>query len=119
MTLSPDHLIALLRARGIRVEVEQKGQARLLFVGFPIDLRLAVPAIVAGLRIATVSTISIATIGSFVIPQGLGYPIFIGIKEDIFKTEIIAAGGLAILLALSADAILVVAQRALTPWRRA
>lgn len=83
-----------------------------------VDLRLAVPAIVAGLRIATVSTISIATIGSFVIPQGLGYPIFIGIKEDIFKTEIIAAGGLAILLALSADAILVVAQRALTPWRR-
>jgi osmoprotectant transport system permease protein len=84
-----------------------------------IDLPLATPAIVAGLRIATVSTISIATVAAFVLPEGLGYPIFTGIKQDEFKTEIIAAGGLAILLALSADALLVAAQRALTPWRRA
>jgi osmoprotectant transport system permease protein len=83
-----------------------------------VELPLAVPSIVAGLRIATVSTISIATIASFVIPQGLGYPIFIGIKEDIFKTEIIAAGGLAILLALAADALITLSGRALTPWRR-
>jgi osmoprotectant transport system permease protein len=84
-----------------------------------IDLPLATPAIVAGLRIATVSTISIATVAAFVLPEGLGYPIFTGIKQDEFKTEIIAAGGLAILLALSADAALVIAQRVLTPWRRA
>jgi osmoprotectant transport system permease protein len=84
-----------------------------------IELPLATPAIVAGLRIATVSTISIATVAAFVLPQGLGYPIFTGIQQDEFKTEIIAAGGLAILLALAADAFLVVAQRALTPWRKA
>ena len=47
-----------------------------------VELPLATPSIVAGLRIATVSTISIATIAAFVIPQGLGYPIYIGIQQD-------------------------------------
>jgi len=84
-----------------------------------VELPLAVPSIMAGLRIATVSTISIATIAAFVIPEGLGRPIFIGIGQDVFKTEIIAAGGLAILLALAADALLVLLGRALTPWRKA
>jgi osmoprotectant transport system permease protein len=84
-----------------------------------VDLPLATPAIFAGLRIATVSTISIATVAAFVLPQGLGYPIFTAIKQDEFKTEIIAAGGLTILLALTADGLLVLAQRALTPWRKA
>ena len=84
-----------------------------------IDLPLAVPAIVAGVRLATVSTISIATVASFILPQGLGYPIYIGIKQDIFKTEIIAAGALVIMLALIADALLVLLQRAITPWRKA
>ena len=84
-----------------------------------VELPLAVPAIVAGLRIATVSTISIATVAAFVIPQGLGRPIFIALGQDVFKTEILAAGGLAIALALVADALLVLVQRALTPWSRA
>jgi osmoprotectant transport system permease protein len=84
-----------------------------------IELPLAAPSIVAGLRIATVSTISIATVAAFVLPQGLGQPIFTGLSQQLFKTEIIAAGGLTILLALSADALLVVTGRALTPWRKA
>jgi osmoprotectant transport system permease protein len=84
-----------------------------------VDLPLAAPAIIAGLRIATVSTISIATVAAFVLPQGLGYPIFTGIKQDEFKTEIIAAGALTVLLALGADALLVAAQRSVTRWRRA
>ena len=84
-----------------------------------IDLPLAAPAIVAGLRLAAVSTISIATVAAFVIPEGLGRPIFIGITQNVFKTEIIAAGALAILLALAADGLLVLLQRAITPWRRA
>ena len=83
-----------------------------------VELPLAVPAIVAGLRIATVSTVSIATVAAFVIPQGLGRPIFTALGTNVFKTEIIAAGGLAIALALTADALLVVLQRALTPWAR-
>jgi osmoprotectant transport system permease protein len=84
-----------------------------------IDLPLAAPAIVAGLRLAAVSTISIATVAAFVIPEGLGRPIFIGITQNVFKTEIIAAGALAILLALAADGLLVLLQRVVTPWRRA
>jgi len=83
-----------------------------------VDLPLAVPPIVAGLRIATVSTISIATVAAFVIPEGLGRPIFVALSSNLFKTEIIAAGALAIGLALAADAALLVVQRALTPWAR-
>jgi osmoprotectant transport system permease protein len=80
-----------------------------------VELPLALPAIVAGLRIATVSTIALATIAAVVIPEGLGRPIFIALR-DYFKTEIIAAAVLAIALALVADALLVLAERALTPW---
>ncbi|HZG34847.1 MAG TPA: ABC transporter permease [Gaiellaceae bacterium] len=80
-----------------------------------VELPLALPAIVAGLRIATVSTISLATIAAVVVPQGLGRPILAALR-DYFKTEIVAAAALAIALALVADALLVLAQRALTPW---
>jgi len=83
-----------------------------------IELALALPAIVAGLRIAVVTTVSLATLAAFVIPEGLGHPIFIALR-DYFKTEIIAAGGLAVLLALAADAVLVLTQRLLQPWARA
>jgi osmoprotectant transport system permease protein len=84
-----------------------------------VELPLAVPAILAGLRIATVATISIATVAAFLIQDGLGAPIFDAIETpDLFKTELLAAGGLAILLALVADALLALVQRALTPWTR-
>jgi osmoprotectant transport system permease protein len=86
---------------------------------FRVELPLALPAIMAGLRIAVVSTISIATVAAFVIPQGLGRPIFIALEQDLFKTEILAAGLLCIALALVADALIVLATRALTPWSRA
>jgi osmoprotectant transport system permease protein len=84
-----------------------------------VELPLASPAILAGVRIATVSTISIATVAAFVIPKGLGEPIFIGLEQNLFKTEILAAGGLAIALALVADGLIALAQRAATPWSRA
>ena len=61
---------------------------------------------------------SIATVAAFVIPEGLGLPIFIALQQDIFKTEILAAGLLVIALALFADVLLVLAQRVLTPWTR-
>lgn len=80
-----------------------------------VELPLALPAIVAGLRVATVSTIALATIAAVVIPEGLGRPIFIALRQ-YFKTEIIAAGVLAIVLALAADLVLVGVQRLLTPW---
>ena len=87
---------------------------------FRVELPLAVPAILAGLRVAVVATISIATVAAFVLYYGLGGPIFDALQQpDIFRTELVAAGGLAILLALTADALLALTQRALTPWNRA
>ena len=84
-----------------------------------VELPLAVPAIMAGLRIATVATISIATIAAALIHYGLGAPIFDAIDyPDIFRTELLAASALAILLALAADALLALLQRVLTPWSR-
>ncbi len=83
-----------------------------------VELPLALPAVFAGLRIATVSTVSIATVAAFVIPEGLGRPIFIALQQDVFKTEILSAGALAVALALCADAALVLLQRVLTPWSR-
>lgn len=81
-----------------------------------IDLPLAVPAIFAGLRVATVTTISLATVAAFIINDGLGAPIFDAIQRGNFKTEFIAAAVLAILLALASDLLLVALQRALAPW---
>lgn len=84
-----------------------------------VELPLAAPAILGGVRVATVSTISIATVAAFLISYGLGAPIFDALGQpDIFKTELLAAGALAILLALVADALLALLQRALTPWSR-
>jgi len=84
-----------------------------------VELPLATPTIMAGLRVATVATISIATIGAFVLHYGLGAPIFDALGlADIFRTELLTAGALAILLALAADLLLSLLQRALTPWSR-
>jgi osmoprotectant transport system permease protein len=84
-----------------------------------VELPLALPAIVAGLRIAVVTIIALATIVYTIYDAGLGVPIHTALGEGPFKTELIAAGGLTILLALLADGLLVLAQRALTPWTRA
>jgi len=83
-----------------------------------IELPLAAPAIVAGIRVATVTTISLATVGAFITPLGLGAPIFSAIQTGA-NTEFVAASLLAIALALIADAAIVFVQRALTPWSRA
>ena len=83
-----------------------------------VELPLAVPTIIAGLRIAVVSTIAVATIAAFLLPKGLGYPIFYAIKlPDPFKTEIYTAGALAVGLALVCDAALVLLRRGLVRWR--
>jgi osmoprotectant transport system permease protein len=83
-----------------------------------VQLPLALPAIIAGVRIAVVTTISLATIAAFINPIGLGKPIFDGIQDD-FDTKVLAAGGVAILLALLADGLLVLVQRLVTPWAHA
>jgi osmoprotectant transport system permease protein len=83
-----------------------------------VKVPLAIPSVLAGLRVATVTTISLATVAAYITPFGLGQPIISAI-QDSFNTELIAAGGLAILLALFADGLMVLFQRAATPWVRA
>jgi len=81
-----------------------------------VELPLAAPEIFAGLQIATVSTVAIATLAVFAGGGGLGTLI----KSDLtFKTNIILAGGIAFLIAIAFGLILLGAQRLLTPWRRA
>jgi osmoprotectant transport system permease protein len=85
-----------------------------------VELPLALPAIVAGLRIAVVSTVAIGTIAAILLPNGLGYPIFLALKAPTpFKTEIYSAGLLAVVLAIGADFALVALRRAVVPWTRA
>ena len=84
-----------------------------------VELPLAMPAIFAGLRIATVTVIALGTVAAYVDNEGLGAPIFAAISNEVFKTELITAGALAVGLALIADALLVIVQRLLTPWARA
>lgn len=82
-----------------------------------VELPLALPAVAAGIRIAVVTTISLATVAAYITPYGLGKPIFDGLQIN-YHTEYVVAGVLAIALALVSDAVLVVVQRALTPWSR-
>jgi osmoprotectant transport system permease protein len=84
---------------------------------FRVELPLAAPVVLGGLRIATVSTISIATVAAFVIPKGLGEPILTGLQES-FGTEILSASLLAIFLGLAADGLIALFQRGVTPWSR-
>ncbi len=84
-----------------------------------VDLPLALPAIIAGLRIAVVSTIALGTIAALVDDEGLGVPILTAIQNQVFKTELISAGVLAVALAVLTDGVLVLVQRFLTPWARA
>jgi osmoprotectant transport system permease protein len=80
-----------------------------------VELPLALPEIIAGLRIATVSTVALATLAVFAGAGGLGAVIYSNLS---FKTGIIIAGGIAILMAIGFDALLVGAQRLISPWRR-
>jgi osmoprotectant transport system permease protein len=84
-----------------------------------VELPLALPAMIGGLRIAVVSTIAIATIAATISEKGLGFPIFYAIELPTpFKTEIYSAGALAVGLALLCDGALVLLRRAAVPWAR-
>jgi osmoprotectant transport system permease protein len=83
-----------------------------------IDVPLALPAIVAGVRIATVSTIGLVAVAALVGQGGLGLLIRQGLSLD-FRTPLIVGAGLSALLALLADVTLVGVQRLLMPWARA
>ncbi|MFJ2264187.1 ABC transporter permease [Streptomyces sp. NPDC087844] len=82
-----------------------------------VELPIAVPVVVAGVRVAAVSSISLVAVGQLIGQGGLGYYITRGLQLD-FPTPIITATVLIMLLALVTDALLVLAQRLLTPWAR-
>lgn len=90
------------------------GRARLLL---RVELPLALPVMMAGLRVATVSTVALTTIGTLVAYGGLGDLINHGVSND-FRAEITTAAVLCVALALALDAVLVTTQRLLTPWAR-
>ena len=81
-----------------------------------VELPLAVPEILAGLRIAVTTTVGLATLAFFAGSGGLGQQIYTDIN---FKSNVVTAGGLAVLLAAVLDVVILGFQRAVTPWRRA
>lgn len=83
-----------------------------------IELPLAAAVIIAGIRIATVSTIGLVTVTALIGQGGFGYHILVGLQR-FFTTQLIAGAVLSVALAIMADALLVLVQRRLTPWTRA
>lgn len=83
-----------------------------------VELPLALPAFIAGLRIATVSTIALATVGVIVGHGGLGQLIIGGFNANFYRAQIVAGTIACVLLALVADLLLAGAERLLTPWSR-
>jgi osmoprotectant transport system permease protein len=88
------------------------GRARLL-VG--VELPLSVPAVMAGLRVATVSTVALTTVGSIVGYGGLG-DLLLSAVDSQFKAQVLTAGVLCVVLAVAFDLLLVATQWVLTPW---
>ena len=92
------------------------GAGRMLF---KIELPLAMPVIMAGLRVATVSTVALVTVGSIVGPYGGLGNLLLDAVSSQFRAQILAASVLCVALAVALDLLLVVAQRLATPWTRA
>lgn len=84
---------------------------------FEIELPLALPVIVAGLRIATVTTVGLVTVTALIGQGGYGYFINDGLQR-FFNTPLLVGAVLSVTLAFVLDVVLVVVERALTPWAR-
>ena len=82
-----------------------------------VELPLALPAIVAGIRIATVSTVALVTVGALIGSGGLGNLIFQGLRST-FNAQVLTATALVVVLALVLDGLLLLVQRTATPWTR-
>ncbi|WP_149203229.1 ABC transporter permease [Actinotalea subterranea] len=81
-----------------------------------IDLPLALPGILTGLRLATVSTVALTTVGVLVGHGGLGQLILGGFRNNFYKAEILTGTVLCVLLALVLDLAIAGVGRLLTPW---
>jgi osmoprotectant transport system permease protein len=85
-----------------------------------VELPLALPSIMAGIRITAVSTVGIATIAVFIGAGGLGELIYNdGIQRGLFLTPIVVGAVVATAMAIAIDLALLAVERALTPWQRA
>ncbi|HEX2053580.1 MAG TPA: ABC transporter permease [Actinomycetota bacterium] len=82
-----------------------------------VELPLALPVILAGVRVATVTTIGLVTVTSLIGKGGLGFFILQGMRR-FFNTPIVVGAVLSVLLAVSADLALLGLQKAATPWAR-
>jgi len=91
------------------------GSLRMFLQG---DLPLALPAFMAGLRIATVSTVALTTVGVLVGHGGLGQLIIGGFNANFYRAEIVTGALGCVLLALVFDVLLAGTERLLTPWAR-
>jgi osmoprotectant transport system permease protein len=91
------------------------GRSRTLW---QVEVPLALPSIMAGLRVATVSTVALVTVGVIVGHGGLGQLITGGFNANFYRAEIVTGAVGCVLLALLADLLLAGAERALTPWAR-
>jgi osmoprotectant transport system permease protein len=83
-----------------------------------VEIPLAIPVIVGGLRVATVSTIGLVTVTALIGEGGFGYFILQGMQR-FYTTPLIVGATLSIALAILADSLLVLTQRWITPWARA
>ena len=91
------------------------GPARLFW---QVDLPLSLPAFMAGIRVATVSTVALTTVGVIVGHGGLGQLITGGFAANFYRAQIVTGALGCVLLALLADLLLAGAERLLTPWAR-
>ncbi|TDC98957.1 ABC transporter permease subunit [Nonomuraea deserti] len=82
-----------------------------------VELPIAVPVVLAGLRVVAVSSISLVSVGALIGQGGLG-GLFTRAYQNPFMPPVIVGIVLIVLLALIADGLLVLAQRVLTPWVR-
>jgi osmoprotectant transport system permease protein len=82
-----------------------------------VEVPLALPAIMAGLRVATVSAVALTTVGAILDYGGLGDLLVDGTRTD-FRAQVLATSVLCVLLAVVLDLLLVSVQRMLTPWTR-
>ncbi|MFH7340118.1 ABC transporter permease [Streptomyces sp. KHY 26] len=119
LTLLVRNILAGLRA----VPEETRQAARGLGYGplrllLAVELPLALPAAMAGLRIATVSAVSLVTVGAIVGYGGLGNLVYAGMNT-YFKAQVLTASVLCVLIAVAADLLLLGVERLLTPWTRA
>lgn len=119
-------LTILVRALldGLRAVPEEVREAA-TGLGFPptrrllrVELPLALPVLMAGIRVASVSTVALTTVGALVSHGGLGNLLVTGVAES-FRAQVLTAAVLCVALAVVLDGLLVLLQRALTPWSRA